>query len=277
MKKLIAFILVAVTLGSCFVFNTGAAETTLTDEETIWFYFKDMGMTDEGVAGLMGNLFAESGLKSNNLQNSFESRLGYTDQGYTDAVDNGTYTLEQFMNDGAGYGLAQWTFYTRKRSLYRYAEELGTSIGDLNMQLEFLYLELTMSYGSTVLSVLETTTDLSVASNTVLHKFEQPADQSASVEQRRLSYSQTYYNKFAGAVCPDSSEDSGTDIKYGDVDGDGLVNPFDASLVLRYDAMLITELNCMEAADVNDDKLINPYDASLILRFDALLITEFPR
>ena len=58
-----------------------------------------------GVAGLMGNLYAESGLRSNNLQNTFEKKFGMTDEQYTAAVDNGTYT--NFVKDSAGYGLAQ--------------------------------------------------------------------------------------------------------------------------------------------------------------------------
>ena len=40
----------------------------------------------------MGNIYAESGLSSTNLQNSFEKKLGYTDASYTSCVDAGTYT-----------------------------------------------------------------------------------------------------------------------------------------------------------------------------------------
>jgi hypothetical protein len=54
----------------------------------------------------------ESGLKPNNVQNSYESSLGMTDEEYTIAVDNGTYT--NFVNDAVGYGLAQWTFWSLK-------------------------------------------------------------------------------------------------------------------------------------------------------------------
>jgi hypothetical protein len=56
-----------------------------------------------GVAGVMGNFMAESGLRANNLQNSFEKSLGMTDEQYTAAVDNGSYT--NFIQDRAGYGL----------------------------------------------------------------------------------------------------------------------------------------------------------------------------
>ena len=38
-------------------------------------------------------------------------------------VDNGTYSKESFVNDGAGYGLAQWTYSSRKKALYEYAKE----------------------------------------------------------------------------------------------------------------------------------------------------------
>ena len=84
----------------------------------------------------MGNLYAESGLSPINLQNSYNTKLKYSDAAYTDAVDNGKYT--NFVKDSAGYGLAQWTYWSRKQNLLNYAKSTGKSIGDLNMQLEFL-------------------------------------------------------------------------------------------------------------------------------------------
>lgn len=42
-----------------------------------------------GVAGLMGNLYAESALRPDNLQGSFEDALGHSDASYTQAVDSG--------------------------------------------------------------------------------------------------------------------------------------------------------------------------------------------
>ena len=71
-----------------------------TTEEKIWNYAKDKGLTDCGAAGLMGNLFAESGLKPTNLQNTYEKKLGFTDETYTAEVDAGTYG--NFVNDAAG-------------------------------------------------------------------------------------------------------------------------------------------------------------------------------
>ena len=43
------------------------------NEQVIHDYFKAKGLNEYGIAGLMGNLFAESGLKPNNLQNSYET------------------------------------------------------------------------------------------------------------------------------------------------------------------------------------------------------------
>ena len=59
-------------------------------ERTIWNYFIVKGMSPAGVAGLMGNLYAESGLNPQNLQNTYEKRLGFTDAEYTAAVDSGS-------------------------------------------------------------------------------------------------------------------------------------------------------------------------------------------
>jgi hypothetical protein len=146
-----------------------------------------------GAAGLMGNLNAECALRSNNLQQTYEKSLGYTDETYTAAVDNGTYT--NFVKDSAGYGLAQWTYWSRKEMLLNFAKEAKKSIGDCQMQLEFLWYELSKNYKST-LEVLKNATSVREASDIVLHKYEAPADQSEAVEIKRAGYGQKYYNKF---------------------------------------------------------------------------------
>lgn len=169
----------------------------LDNEQKIWNFLKAAGLNDYGVAGLMGNLYAESGLKPTNLQNTYEKKLGYTDEAYTAAVDNGTYTL--FATDAAGYGLAQWTYHTRKAGLLSYAKSRSRSIGDMEMQLEYLMKELKNSYPS-VLAVLKSALTVLEASNIVLKKFERPADQSEAVQVKRASFGQKYYNKFAKGV-----------------------------------------------------------------------------
>ena len=161
--------------------------------QIIWNYFKSKGFTDCGAAGLIGNLYAESGLIPTNLQNSFQNKLGMTDSQYTSAVDNGTYN--NFIRDKAGYGLAQWTYWSRKQNLLQFCQSRNKSIGDLNTQLDFLYQELTTGYSS-LIQILMTTDSVLDASNAVLLQFERPANQGASVQQKRTSYGQQYYDRF---------------------------------------------------------------------------------
>jgi len=166
------------------------------NEEKIWNFLRSKGLNNYGVSGLMGNLLAESGLKPNNLQDTGNVKLGMTDDEYTRAVDNGAYTKEQFIHDGFGYSLPQWTWHKRKKNYYEYAKSKNKSIGDLETSLEYLYKELTEGYPS-VLNTLKTATSVLEASNAVLLKFECPADQSISMQNKRASYGQSYYNKYA--------------------------------------------------------------------------------
>lgn len=168
-------------------------------EQTIWNYLLSKIGNEYGVAGLMGNLQAESGLRPNNLQDSYETSLGYTDDSYTTAVDNGTYSESSFVNDEAGYGLAQWTYYSRKQGMYNMYKTGYSSIGSIDLALDYLWYELQNSYGG-VLSVLQNATSVREASDKVLHDFENPADQSTSVEEYRASLGAAFYNQFSGGT-----------------------------------------------------------------------------
>ena len=163
-------------------------------EKAIWDYLAGKGLNAYAVAGLMGNLYAESGLNSCNLQNSYNKSLNMTDAQYTAAVDNGSYG--NFVKDKAGYGLAQWTYHTRKQALLNYAKKAGASIGSLDMQLAFLWDEL-QGYKS-VISTLKGAKSVRAASDAVLLGFEKPADQSGAVQKKRAGYGEAYYKKYAG-------------------------------------------------------------------------------
>lgn len=165
-----------------------------TNEEKIWNYLKEKVKNDYGVAGIMGNMYAESGLRPNNLQQTYEKKLGFTDESYTKAVDDGSYT--NFIKDSAGYGLVQWTYWSLKQDLYNYVKKSGKSIGDLEIQLEFLCYQLSNNY-KTVWSACTNAKSVLEASNAMLLKFERPADQSDAVQKKRASYGQGYYDKYA--------------------------------------------------------------------------------
>lgn len=167
------------------------------------------GMTIAGACALLGNLEAESALNPKNLQNSYEKSLGYTDESYTKAVDNGTYA--NFAKDCAGYGLAQWTYWARKQALLSYAKFCKKSIGDLDMQLDFLLKELQESYSS-VLKTLKTTNSVATASDCVMCQYEKPADTSATAKAYRASLGQKYYDMFANKTTTETLSKSISEI-----------------------------------------------------------------
>ena len=161
----------------------------------IWDYLKGKGYTDYAVAGIMGNLYAESGLVPNNLQQTYNASLGMTDEEYTRKVDDGSYT--NFVRDMAGYGLAQWTFWSRKDELQKLAKSRGRSIGDLYVQLDHLCNEL-QEFGLTgKLNQCKTVRD---ASNIMLFEFEKPYDTGTNVQNARANWSQDFYNKYHGTA-----------------------------------------------------------------------------
>ncbi|MBR2007258.1 MAG: N-acetylmuramoyl-L-alanine amidase [Alistipes sp.] len=172
----------------------GVASTgSKSDEKKLWDFLLAKIGNEYGVAGLMGNLYAESALRSNNLQQTYEKSLGYTDDTYTAAVDSGDYS--NFVKDSAGYGLAQWTYWSRKQALLEYAKSVGKSICDFDTQMEFLWKELSTGYKST-LNALKAATSVADASTYVLIHYEAPADQGETVQAKRASYGEKYYSAY---------------------------------------------------------------------------------
>ena len=102
------------------------------NEQQIWDYLYLEIPNPYAVAGIMGNMVAESNLESNRKQGDFSSdRKASKD--YTAAVDSGAISKESFQTDAVGYGLCQWTFWSRKQFLYEYARRACASVGDCKM------------------------------------------------------------------------------------------------------------------------------------------------
>lgn len=171
--------------------------------QIIWDRLMQEIDNEYGVAGLMGNLLAESGLLPYRLQGDFLS--GYSvSLTYTQNVDNGIITEYDFVNNGpngGGYGLAQWTFYTRKQALYNMKTAMNVSIGSIDLALSYLIYELNNTY-PTVLNTLRNSTSIRIASDIVLHDFENPEDQSQSVEEYRESLGNSIYTEYSGGTPP---------------------------------------------------------------------------
>lgn len=131
-----------VSMLDLYSFNTITGMYGSTVKEKVWWALIDAGYEKHVVAGAMGNINEESGFLTNNVQNTCESRVG-TDQEYTEKVNNGTYTEDDFAKDSVGYGLCQWTTEDRKRNLYKYTRDKGVGIDDVDAQINFFLGELT--------------------------------------------------------------------------------------------------------------------------------------
>ena len=139
------------------------ALTGSTTREQAYNFFKAQGLTDAGTFGLMANIDAESNFRPDNLQNTYEKKLGMTDAEYVAAVDAGTH---DFANDCAGFGLCQWTYWSRKKALLDHVKGLGVSVADTEGQLLFVVKEMVASYVS-LWQLLKTTTSIKEASDAV--------------------------------------------------------------------------------------------------------------
>ena len=141
----------------------------------------------------MGNFMKESGFKSNNVQNSYESRVG-SDEVYTQKVNSGAYSRQQFISDSAGYGLAQWTYSSRKAGLYDLAKTKGTGIDDEDTQIEFLLKEM-QSYGCK-----KSQPNVKEATDNFHNVYESSADTNLT---QRENYAQEIYNRYHGKTAPE--------------------------------------------------------------------------
>ena len=159
-----------------------------------WLYqylLADIG-NDYGVAGLMGNLYAESGICPFRQQGmNYANSWTLTE---TFRQNNKNYFV--YYDGNTGYSLAQWTTYSRRSNYWDYIG--GASyVGDNTKSAEFLLYELQTGYSS-VYNSLVNATSIRGASDTVLVNYEAPQDQSQAVKDLRAYYSSEVYNDFSG-------------------------------------------------------------------------------
>ena len=169
-------------------------DETVSSDKQVWDFLIGKGLSAYATAGIMGNIRCESNFISINLQNSFEKKFNVNDITYTEQVDAGT---RNFI-DSAGYGLCQWTYYSRKQALLDFAKSQKKSIGDLAMQLEYMWKE--MSAKKSMMKELKAATSVQQASNIFLLQFERPAKKDdPNVQANRAKYGEEYFEKYDGS------------------------------------------------------------------------------
>lgn len=162
-------------------------------KKSIWARLKAKGFSDTACAAIMGNMQHESAFRSNNV----EDRSGIPDEQYTAQVDNGSYSRHNFLSDAYGYGLCQWTYYTRKIALYDLAKQRGVSVADEQMQIDLLCQELQTDYRS-VYNTLMSGASLDDMAKEFMCSFENPANQSREAVKVRVNSAKEIFREFAG-------------------------------------------------------------------------------
>lgn len=284
-KRIVSFLIVLTMVATMLplAFSSSASALTgSTDEEKIWNFFSSKGLPDVAVAGVMGNIYQESRFQSNVLQYYYQSAFGFTSAAYTAAVDKGTYT--NFVYDSAGYGLCQWTWYTRKLALYNFAKNRGASVGDLETQLEFCWSELSdpafnylKNYSCSISSILM---NAQYVGTTTYEKIYDAAEsfyyyyENAGLDEGtlkiRTDFAVTLYEKYSSSSYIDPSFGAEPlDYPAGDANLDGKLDVEDARYVLRiavgYDSVNAGTFEFL-AADIDGNGKITVDDSRVILR-----------
>ena len=115
-----------------------------TNTEKVWAVLVNNGMSPIGAAGIMGCFQEESDMTPNNLENSYQTAMGYPagvegDEQYTSEVNSGQESRDNFITGRGrtnlvGYGLGQFTTSSIKQDLYDRTVGSGGRIDDLEEQ-----------------------------------------------------------------------------------------------------------------------------------------------
>src|SRR5439155_23036811 len=151
--------------------TASAATTAFANDQPAYQFFVNKGLTSFQAAGIVGNLDQESGVNPASVQ----------------------------FGGGPGRGIAQWSTGGRwdtsnKDNVLWYAGTKGESSGSLNLQLEFIWYELTtFGYG---FSQLKASTNLTDATLAFMNKYEICGTCASS---QRISYAQSVLNAYGAA------------------------------------------------------------------------------
>ncbi len=186
------------TSGRCFRPNafmktaTQQTVTASTNAGRVWNMLKSYGLSDFAAAAILGNMQQESGVNPANLQNEYEKTI-YPESEYTTFVNNGYY--QNFVNDGAGYGLVQFTYPAYKKQLLDEAKKRNVGIENLELQVDVMISQI-KSEG--VFDKLNAALSIKEASNIFMLKYERPGDQSEAQQNKRANYAEQFYEIYKG-------------------------------------------------------------------------------
>ncbi len=170
----------------------------------------DYGYPPRGAAGIVGNLFVESGLLPDRLQGSSPTTPMRAKDFAGETVD---FSPREVMKRSrrrqrgpalAGVGLAQWTWKTRRKGLFLH-EFNGKALGakilfNMNAQIDYLVSELGSTYQELDLVLRDREVTIDEATDHVLYDFEVPG--SISRDGRKLPMADPAVQAVAAARRP---------------------------------------------------------------------------
>lgn len=120
----------------------------MTDIQRIYAELRRAGITETGALALMGNWKCESLLDPYRKQGDL-TEAALPSHRYVDQITAGQISMQEFISDQIGFGLAQWTFWSpskqqgRKLDLYNFWKSSGLPLDSAVMQTRFAVWELT--------------------------------------------------------------------------------------------------------------------------------------
>lgn len=156
------------------------------EERRIWLFLLDFINNPYGVAGLMGNLYAESRLEPTCTCPKKSSYLSNINR-------------DKFINDSVAFGLVQWRYHVRKKLLWDFIDESTHNpikyLGQTILQLNYLKHELEHYYKG-VLRTLQQAKTVQEASDIVILKYEKPGNVTDTAKAKRAEYGKRYFDKY---------------------------------------------------------------------------------
>ena len=173
--------------------NPGGVKMTRYDnEKTIWDFLYKNFKSKYAAGGVMGNFYYLCKLKPYHLQTKFEEELEMDSKTYTKYVDKGKY--KNFATDKAGYGLARWKTKESKKALLDYAKVQGKSIGDLEMQLNFFWKDISSSKYSKIFNKIKKATSVKEVSDAIYKTYLNNKGNNNSTLTNIANYGRFYFN-----------------------------------------------------------------------------------
>ena len=143
--------------------------------QIVYNIFRNAGMTDAGILGMLGNFDCESNVESCRVQGDFSANRTAS-RDYVARVTSGALSKEGFAGDSRGFGFAQWTLAYRKRKLWEFWKASGRALDDPTMQASFALSELrTEGEYSGLFQMLKTSDNLYACVEAVCKNYERPA------------------------------------------------------------------------------------------------------